>query len=215
MKYSKLDLGQIEAVANKLGGMDGVKRFLQDDFESVVLRNLPSLSGQIKRGWIQNQTALAKNLREVLAPPATPIKHIIDCDSVPFIPNGLRIAEESLQIPTKVRGKLEFDPNKIDLYLPLDREHRQVITIDELREELLDKPVLPANVLDFLLGSPEFIPSVCGENKCVSFWGTIYCDAMNNPGVRCLYRDGSWGVYWLTCCWSLNHKTSIALLLTA
>jgi len=30
MKYSKLDLGTIEAVVNKLGGMDGVARFLRD-----------------------------------------------------------------------------------------------------------------------------------------------------------------------------------------
>ena len=31
MKYPKLDLGQIEAVVNKLGGMEGVNRFLRDE----------------------------------------------------------------------------------------------------------------------------------------------------------------------------------------
>ncbi len=31
MKYGKLDLGQIEAIVNKLGGMDGVQRFLSDE----------------------------------------------------------------------------------------------------------------------------------------------------------------------------------------
>lgn len=31
MKYGKLDLGQIEAIVNKLGGMDGVKRFLSGE----------------------------------------------------------------------------------------------------------------------------------------------------------------------------------------
>lgn len=31
MKYSKLDLGQIEAIVNKLGGMEGVQRFLSGE----------------------------------------------------------------------------------------------------------------------------------------------------------------------------------------
>lgn len=35
IKYSKLDLGRIEALANKLGGMDGIDRFLADQFVLV------------------------------------------------------------------------------------------------------------------------------------------------------------------------------------
>ena len=31
MKYGKLTLGQVEAVVNKLGGMEGVKRFLSGE----------------------------------------------------------------------------------------------------------------------------------------------------------------------------------------
>jgi len=31
MKYGELNLGQIEAIVNKLGGMDGVQRFLSDE----------------------------------------------------------------------------------------------------------------------------------------------------------------------------------------
>ena len=31
MKYGKLDLGQIEAVVNKLGGMDGLNKFLRGE----------------------------------------------------------------------------------------------------------------------------------------------------------------------------------------
>lgn len=33
MKYGELNLGQIEAIVNKLGGMDGVRRFLSDELE--------------------------------------------------------------------------------------------------------------------------------------------------------------------------------------
>lgn len=36
MKYNELNLGQIEAVVNKLGGMDGVQRFLSGNAEVVV-----------------------------------------------------------------------------------------------------------------------------------------------------------------------------------
>ena len=31
MKYGELTLGQVEAVVNKLGGMEGVKRFLSGE----------------------------------------------------------------------------------------------------------------------------------------------------------------------------------------
>ena len=36
MKYGELNLGQVEALVNKLGGMDGVKRFLAGTVEVVV-----------------------------------------------------------------------------------------------------------------------------------------------------------------------------------
>ena len=35
IKYSELNLGRIEAISNKLGGMDGVERFLADEFVLV------------------------------------------------------------------------------------------------------------------------------------------------------------------------------------
>lgn len=40
MKYNELTLGQIEAVFNKLGGMEGVKRFLAGTVEVVVKKLL-------------------------------------------------------------------------------------------------------------------------------------------------------------------------------
>ncbi len=35
MKYGKMEWGQMEAVVNKLGGLDGVERFLNNEFEIV------------------------------------------------------------------------------------------------------------------------------------------------------------------------------------
>ena len=40
MKYGELNLGQVEAIVNKLGGMEGVKRFLAGNIEVVVRRVL-------------------------------------------------------------------------------------------------------------------------------------------------------------------------------
>lgn len=40
MKYGELNLGQIEALVNKLGGMDGVKRFLAGSIDVVVKKIL-------------------------------------------------------------------------------------------------------------------------------------------------------------------------------
>lgn len=40
MKYGELNLGQIEAIVNKLGGMEGVQRFLAGSIEVVVKKIL-------------------------------------------------------------------------------------------------------------------------------------------------------------------------------
>lgn len=40
MKYGELSLGQIEALVNKLGGMEGVKRFLADRSEVILKKDL-------------------------------------------------------------------------------------------------------------------------------------------------------------------------------
>lgn len=48
MKYGELNLGQIEALVNKLGGMDGVKRFLAGTIEVVTKGILALVNGAVK-----------------------------------------------------------------------------------------------------------------------------------------------------------------------
>ncbi|MCK4918717.1 MAG: hypothetical protein KAS02_02950 [Candidatus Pacebacteria bacterium] len=48
MKYGKLNLGQVEAVVNKLGGMEGVQRFLRDE----ITISKPTRSWREKDGVI-------------------------------------------------------------------------------------------------------------------------------------------------------------------
>jgi hypothetical protein len=47
MKYASLDLGTIEAVVNKLGGMEGVKSFLNGSTEVVAFKILSLVNGNI------------------------------------------------------------------------------------------------------------------------------------------------------------------------
>lgn len=48
IKNSELNLGQVEAIVNKLGGMEGVKRFLASTVEIVVKSILELVSDEIK-----------------------------------------------------------------------------------------------------------------------------------------------------------------------
>jgi len=48
IKHSELNLGQIEAIVNKLGGMEGVKRFLAGTVETVVKSILELVNSGIK-----------------------------------------------------------------------------------------------------------------------------------------------------------------------
>lgn len=65
MKYGELNLGQVEAVVNKLGGMEGVQRFLRGELsvsepdrswsekDGVISFTLPSTDGTTGEGWIK------------------------------------------------------------------------------------------------------------------------------------------------------------------
>ena len=56
MKYPKLELGTIEAVVNKLGGMDGVQRFLRGELtvsESVCAKQVTTRPKKIRKKYLK------------------------------------------------------------------------------------------------------------------------------------------------------------------
>lgn len=119
-----------------------------------------------------------------------PIEHLIDCNVNPFIPKGWTVEEH------KKGGSFKFDPAKISLYLS-KKQKKGSIGGHDLHKELADKPVMNANVLDYLLAHPELIPEEW-KGKYIFFWGTIYRYSDGCLFVRCLYWDGSeW--YWYYC----------------
>ena len=122
-------------------------------------------------------------LRKKIAELIVKIKHIIDLDADPFLPEGWQVEEH------KKGGQLEWDPTKVKLYLSENQRNNRVIQGNKLRAELANQPVLNANVLDYLLAHPELIPEEC-KGKAVFFWGTIYRNSDGVLCVRCLYWIG-------------------------
>ncbi|EKD56250.1 MAG: hypothetical protein ACD_58C00247G0001 [uncultured bacterium] len=120
------------------------------------------------------------------------LEQLIDCDSMPFIPNGWSVKDH------KKGGFFKFDPAKISLYLS-KKQNKGSVGGRDLLKDLADKLVINANVLDYLLAHPELIPEEW-KGKFVFFWGTIYRDSDGDLHVRCLNWDGSkwiWIYGWL------------------
>lgn len=119
-------------------------------------------------------------------------KHIIDCDSAPFIPPGMYLIEH---IPG---GQIEWNPANFELFFEESQKSGGYIKGERLWDILKSKRVLNANFLDYLLEHQELIPDAC-EDLAVFFWGTKYEDSDGNLCVRYLRKlCGEWG-------WSYNE----------
>ncbi|MDD5528227.1 MAG: hypothetical protein PHO56_04660 [Patescibacteria group bacterium] len=133
------------------------------------------------------------------------IEHLIDCDTQPFVPENWKVEEH------RKGGQWKFDPQKISLYLS-KKQNKGMICGNDLRQELADKPVLNANVLDYLLVRVTLIPKEW-KDKYVFFWGTIYRDADGGLCVRCLHWGGSqwgWDYNWLDGSFNSNNPAALA-----
>jgi len=160
-----------------------------------------------KAGWenedvtrMTQSVELSEQIRAVLRGHAKIeiITHLIDCDAKPYLPEGWSIKPED-QIASGVRGEITFDPAKIASHFVDGQKDGKSIVGHELKKLLEGQPVLPANVLDYLLAHPELIPDAW-KGKYLYFWGTIYRDSDGSLCVRCLcWYDGrwDWGCSWL------------------
>lgn len=127
----------------------------------------------------------------------TQIEHIIDCDADPFIPDGWKVEEH------QKGGQFKFDASQIELFLAEGQQNGKALEGNKLRKELAGKPVLNANLLDYLLAHPHLIPEEW-KGKYVFFWGTIYRDSDGYLCVRCLRWNGDrwdWDYHWLGYGW--------------
>jgi hypothetical protein len=81
-----------------------------------------------------------------------PVERAVNCDADPFMPSGWKVEEH------KKGGLFKWDPKNVSLHLSPNQQNRKEIEGNKLRKELADKPALNANVLDYLLAHPHFIP---------------------------------------------------------
>ena len=122
-----------------------------------------------------------------------PIKHVVDLDVDPMIPNGWTV-EKHIK-----GGQFEFDPEKVVLYLDEGQQDGGMIVGNELRQKLAGKGAYNANLLDFYLANPHLIPEEW-KGKFIFFWGTIYRYSSGDLYVRYFYWNGvrwNWNYYWL------------------
>ncbi len=122
------------------------------------------------------------------------IKHLIDLDADPFVPDNSWHVEEHIK-----GGKFKFDPKKVVLCLYEEQQNGGVINGNKLRKKLKGKSVFNANLLDFLWAHPNLIPEEW-KGKVVYFWGTIYRPSDDRLYVRGLiwYNDEwRWRCLWL------------------
>jgi len=139
-------------------------------------------------------------------------EHLINCDAAPFVPQGWEMAEH------RKTGIWKWDPAKVAFHLSKRQERGSFIEGNKLLKELEEKPVLNANVLDYLLAHQELIPESWkkdenGNDRYIFFWGTIYRDANGNLCVRDLDWDGCrWGwVYgWLDDGWGGSDPAALS-----
>ena len=148
-------------------------------------------NGEIKT---LSQGDILKRVRDVILGRSEikPIEHLIDCNKDPFTPSGWKVEKH------KKSGMVKWTKDLVHLYLS-EKQKSGCIQGNELREELEGKPVLNANVLDFLLNHPHLIPEEW-KGKAVFFWGTIYRSPDGDLYVRYLYWDGArwdWDCGWL------------------
>ena len=139
------------------------------------------------------------NVRNVLRGYATiaTVEHVIDCDANPFVPKGWGVEEHH------EGGHFKWNVPQVQLFLSEGQRGGNVLEGNKLRKELAGKPVLNANVLDYLLANPHLIPEEW-KGKYVFFWGTVYRSSDGRLFVRCLDWDGGrwgWICYWLDDVW--------------
>ena len=219
----------LAAIISMLDMLGRLKSFLEGDsryansLASVIelLNQLKSLGEEALSRILQRMNYIRELLIRDVLPPMDKFKEflntatrIIDCAAKPFTPEGWEVVEHVIlgvkYLGIKAGGKFEWDPSKIHLVLVDEQKGDKSIEGNELRKKIKDKPVLNANVLDWLLANPELIPEEWKE-KNICFWGTIYRHSSGSLGIRYLWNnDGwSWDFSWLGDAWRSDSPAAV------
>jgi len=149
-----------------------------------------------------------------------PVEHAVDLGADPYLPDGWKVEEHQKGKVAKLERKgddLYIDGKKIDFYLS-KKQKGGSIGGNDLRKELVSKPVLNANVGDYLLKNPQLIPESWkkdenGNSRYIFFWGTVYRNSDGRLCVRYLGWDGSswvWSFLWLDRGWRSFNPAAVS-----
>lgn len=207
-------LAAIDIVLKLLGALIATKPSESEDYSRVseLLAQLKTLGEEALGRLLQRMNYVRELMARSTLPTMEDLKaflnqviQIIDCDAKPSIPDGWKVEEH------RKGGKLEWNPEKIQLYLSDGQKGSSYIEGNKLRKELKSKKVLNACVLDWLLAHPEFIPEEW-KGKYIYFWGTIYRGSVGDLSVRCLYwfvGRWHWDFSWLGRGWSSSSPAVV------
>ncbi len=134
--------------------------------------------------------------------------HVINLEAAPYCPYSWPVEEH-------VSGDCDFewDTTKVALYLDQGQKYGRVIMGTELREKLKGRPVMNANLMDYLLAHQELIPDDW-KGKGICFWGTIYRAPNGDFGLRYIYWDGlgwAWVYRWFANGFDSNSPTLVSV----
>lgn len=175
----KPTFAQANQVLNLIAQKQMPAEQLQKVFESGLLSDL--LDGNIDE-------VDRMEFRRMMGLNPLTVKHIIDLDADPFVPEGWKVEEH------QKGGQLVWCSEKVKLYLSPTQEGSSYIGGNKLRKELKRERVMNANLLDYLLSHQELIPK-SWKGQALFFWGTIYRNSGDRLCVRYLFfLEGRW--YW-------------------
>jgi hypothetical protein len=183
IKYSELNLGQIEAAVNKLGGMDGLKRFLAD--ELVVAERQPKFAPKAD-------------------PPLDTIIRV-DRSVRPVYPEWVK---EVMHPELEGTGPAEYDLAKVEQWLH-DEQKKGVMVGNRIYEHLKSNNMLASclglrDLEEIQKKGVRCFPKPVKGNA-VFGWKSVVLGHGGNLSVPCLVEVGG-GVlldwYWLTHDWS-------------
>ena len=171
-----------------------------DEQLGILARRQNDLFRRVREGTLPVDLVL-KGIQDLIEgnfdPAPRPSGRVLDFDKRPYIPDNWRIKSED-QLPNRVTGRVEFDPENMALYLdPAQKD--DVVMGDKLRPKLanLTQRVYGARALDSLLADTARIPESWKKVGYIFFWGTIYRDSVGLLCVRYLFWEGGrWGWYY-------------------
>src|SRR3989338_9268272 len=158
------------------------------------------------------------------------------------MPRWIKIDENTILVNFGAAPKLPFDGAKLEqhlgegwsivqkrkkglyvrgirvlLYLSQRQKGSNHLKGYELRDELVGRAVLNANLLDALYENPHLIPDDWKEDsggniRYIYFWGTGFGGRVGFEYVRCFYfHGGGWlrSYDWLDCDWSSRESAAV------